>query len=101
MAYTSPAEINASAGLPNLFNYINDVTGNWFINMLIISIFSIILISYTRSSNNDIVTGFGVAGFSTFIISTMLYLGQALSGTIYAITIAVAIIGALGIFLKK
>lgn len=100
MPFPNPADINASKGLPEFFSYANNVTYNWFSNMIIISIYMIILIGYGKATR-DWIGASGVAGFGTFLISLLFYIGQLITGSTLAIVIAFAFIGALAVFTRQ
>jgi len=103
MAYPSPADLNVSKGLPEILTYTNEVSGGlgWFSIMLCVAIFVIVLIQYNRASNNDFFAAFSLATFVTFIVGTLMYIGQILNGKVYAIIISFTLLGGLALFLKR
>ena len=100
MAYNSPSDINASAGLPSFFDYLNSVTFSWFSNMILISLYIIIAIAYSRATN-DWIGGFAAAGFGTFAIGMLFFLGGLISGVTFSYVVAFMLIGALVLFVTR
>jgi hypothetical protein len=94
MAYDSPATVNMSKGMGELFNYLGEVTNYWFGNMLLIAIYSIILIGSFKAKD-DFAGAMAIAGFGTFLIGLFFWLGGVVTGWAFGITIAVAIVGAM------
>ena len=100
MAYASPADVNMSAGFPSVISYLNTVTMGWFFNMLLIAIYVIILMGFARTTQNWI-GGFAVAGFTTFVIALLLFLGSAITGITLGIVVGFMMIGVFVLFLGK
>ena len=92
MAYASPSTINASQGLGAVLNYANEVSGNWLSNMFLLGIWVIILMGYMKAQN-DFKGGLAVAGYSTFVVALLFWIGGFVSGWAFSISIAFAIIG--------
>jgi len=84
--YTSPTTINASAGIGSMLTYINDVTNLWASKFIIIAIFLITLFAYLRS-NRDWVSALAVSSYTTFIITTLLWLSGFVDGWTYGYVI--------------
>jgi hypothetical protein len=98
--YESPTTINASEGLGELINYINVVTQNWFGNLLIVGIWVIVLMGYYKAQN-DFKGALAVAGYVTFVVSLLFWVGGWISGATFGIVVAVAIIGTVAVLLDK
>lgn len=100
MSYTSPADINVSNGFVGVFSYLNNVTYNWFSNILLIVIYTIIAMTYFKAKD-DLIGAFAVAGFGTFVFAFLMFIGGAVTGGTLAISIAVLIAGVAWILLDK
>ena len=94
MAYDSPTTINVSKGLGEVGNYLGNVTNNWFGNMLLITIYVIILIGIFKAKD-DFASAVAIAGFGTFVIGLLFWLGGFISGIAFGVVIGVAIVGAM------
>lgn len=92
MAYPSPSTINASKGLGELFNYINLVTNNWVSNMIMIGIWIIVLMGFYKAKE-DFKGALAVAGYSTFVVGLLFWIGGFISGLAFGVVIAMALIG--------
>lgn len=92
MAYPSPSTINASKGLGELFNYINLVTNNWVSNMIMIGIWIIVLMGFYKAKE-DFKGALAVAGYSTFVVGLLFWIGGFISGFAFGVVIAMALIG--------
>ena len=95
--YPSITSINASRGLGDLFNYVNLVTNNWISNMFLIGIYIIILIGFYKAKE-DFKGAMAVAGYSTFVIGLLFWVGGFISGWAFGIIIAFALIGTAVLF---
>jgi ABC-type multidrug transport system permease subunit len=89
---------NSSGGLIYLIVYLNDVTNFWFINFLLIAIY-IILASGFYYAKGDVLGGFAVAGFVTGVISLIFWIAGIVPDGTFAITIGVAIISFIALFI--
>ena len=98
--YASPTTINASEGMISLIQYVNQVTSNWFSNMLILGIWVIILMGFYKAMN-DVKGAFAVAGYTTFVISLLFWIGGWITSTTFGIVIAVAIISTIPLFIDN
>ena len=92
MTYDSPTTINASKGLTEIFSYINGVTDNWISNLLLIGIYIIVLVGFYKAKE-DFQGAMAVAGYSTFVIALLFWIGGIISGAVFGMAIAVAVIG--------
>lgn len=90
--YDYPTSVNLTGGFTDLFVYLNTVTGSWFSNMILIAIY-LIFASGFYLARRDIAGAMAVAGFVTFVISTLFWIAQIISATTFIIVIAVAIVG--------
>lgn len=92
MAYASPSTINASAGMGNILSYVNDVTNFWLSNMILIAIWIIILMGFYKAKD-DFTGAMAVAGYSTFVVGLLFWVGGFISAMAFGVTIAMAILG--------
>jgi hypothetical protein len=92
MPYASPSTINWSTGMTGAFNYLNEVTYSWFSNLLLISVYIIFAMGF-YFAKRDFFGAMAVAGFSTFVVALLLFVGGAISGITFSVVIGVAIIG--------
>lgn len=89
MAYTSPATVNATAGIGGYLNYANEVTGFWFSRMLMISVFILFIAGYLKSKqDDDFVSAFAVSTFATLLIALPLWIIDFLDGISFGVIIA-------------
>jgi len=100
MTYASPSTINMSKGLSSTFGYLGNVTDGWFGSILLIAIYVIVLMGFYKAQN-DFKGAMAVAGFGTFVVSLLFWIGGMISGITFGITIAVAIIGVLVLLLDQ
>ena len=100
MAYDSPTTINATKGMGEVLNYVNAVTNNWVSNMILIAIYIIVLIGFYKTSD-DFRGAMAVAGYGTFVVSLLFWIGGFISGIAFGMTIAIAIIGTLVLLLDR
>lgn len=100
MAYPLPSSINASEGISGVSNYLCTVTSCWFFYMLLLAVYLITVIGIYKTTN-DIAQGIAVAGFFTFVVALLLWIGNVIPGFALGITIAVAIIGVLIIYMSN
>lgn len=98
MTYPSPSTINASKGLGEVLNYINLVTDNWVSNLVLIGIYIIVLMGYYKA-REDFAGGIAVAGFCTFIVGLLFWLGGFVTGLAFSFTLAIAIVGVIVILI--
>jgi hypothetical protein len=89
-----------SAGFGQLLNYVNNVTNNWISNMILISIWVIVLMGYYKAKE-DFKGAFAIAGYGTFMVALLFWVGGFVSGITLGITIAFAIIGTLVLLLDQ
>ena len=92
MTITSPTTINASAGFGEVLTYVNDVTNNWMSNMLLVGIYVIILMGFYKAKD-DFSGAMAVAGYGTFVVALLFWIGGFVSGWAFGIAIALAILG--------
>jgi len=100
MTYTSPTTINATKGLGEVVNYVNVVTMNWFSNLLLIAIYVIVLMGFYKAQD-DFRGAMAVAGFGTFVVSLLFWIGGMISGFSFGIVIAIAILGVLVLMMDQ
>jgi hypothetical protein len=100
MTYASPSTINATKGLGEVLNYTNTVTDNWISNMLMIAIYVIVLIGFYKAKD-DFKGALAVAGYATFVVGLLFWVGGFVSGWALGISLALAIIGTLVLLLDN
>ena len=100
MTFASPSTINASKGMIEVLSYVNSVTNFWLSNMIVIAIYVIILMGFYKAKD-DFTGGLAVAGYSTFVVCLLFWLGGFISGTAFGITIAVALLGTAILMMDK
>ena len=94
MTIQSPSTINATEGLGAVLTYVNVVTNSWLSNLFMIGIYVIILIGFYKSKD-DFKGALAVAGYGTFVVGLLFWLGGFVSGLAFGMTIGVAILGTL------
>lgn len=100
MTYASPTTINATKGLGEVLNYVNTVTNQWISNLFIMAIFIIIMIGYYKAKD-DFKGAFAVAGYGTFVVSLFFWIGGFISGMVFGVVVALAIVGTLMLLLDN
>ena len=100
MTYLSPSTINASKGLPEILTYANSVTDNWLSNMMLIGIYIIILIGFYKAKD-DFQGAIAVAGYGTFVVSLLFWIGGFISGIAFGAVIGITILGTIVLLLDK
>jgi CHASE2 domain-containing sensor protein len=100
MTYTSPSSLNMSKGFLELINYLNYVTDYVFAYMLMISVYVIFLVGYYKAKN-DFGGALAIAGFVTFVVGLLFWLGGWIPNSAMAVTLAVGIIGVVVILFDK
>ena len=93
MTYASVTDYNLTSGFQVLFVYANDVTSGLFINMLLFSIWILIVVgSYylqkTSTATGDISQSLAIGCFVTSVITILLSL---ITGLVPTLTISVVI----------
>jgi len=100
MAWTSPTEINASAGLDSFLPYLSEVTNFWFGRMIMVAVFVIFLFGYLRAKD-DFIGGLAVASYVTFVIGLLFWVIGIVSGLDFAIIIGVTVIASVILFVRN
>ena len=100
MTYPSPASINMTKGFGELLTYTNTITNNWISNMLLIAIYIIVLIGFYKTKE-DFTGGLAVAGYGTFVVALLFWIGGFVSGWALSISIGLAIVGTIPLFLEQ
>lgn len=101
MAWTSPTEINGSAGLDSFLPYISEVTHFWFGRMLMIAIFIIFLFGYLRVKSDDFVGGLAVSSYVTFVLGLLFWVIGLVSGLDFAIIIGISVASSVLLLTQK
>jgi len=98
--YPNIYDRNLSKGFQEILYYINDTTDSWISNMLLIGIF--IIVSFNVFNHrDDLWEAFAIGGFTTFLISTLFWIGGFISGVTVTITLATAILGFVTLIFSK
>ena len=92
MTYPSPASVNASKGFGEVLNYINVVTNSWASNMIMIAIYVIVLMGYYKA-RDDFKGALAVAGYGTFVVALLFWIGGFVSGIALGMAIGGAVLG--------
>jgi len=90
-SYDMPNTINMTGGLTEFFVYLNEVTFNWFSNMLLISIYLIFATGFYLA-RRDMFGAMAIGGFAVFVVGLLLFVGGIISGVTFGMVIAVAIL---------
>lgn len=89
--YPSPSDINWSAGVGEVPNYINQITGGVFINLLLFAIAFIVGSSFYLG-RKDIFGALAVGSFSAWTVGLIMWVAGWLSGINFSVVTAVMII---------
>jgi len=100
MTYASPSTINASKGFGEILTYVNVVTGGWMSNLLLIGIWVVFLIGFYKAKD-DFKGALAIAGYGTFVVALLFWLGGFVSGVSFGVVIAVAIMGTIALLLDN
>lgn len=100
MTYPSPSSFNASQGLGTIFSYVNNVTSEWFSRLILIAIYVIVLMGFYKAKE-DFTGAMAVAGFGTFVLALLFWVGGMVSGVTLGVSIAMAIIGVVVLLMDK
>jgi hypothetical protein len=100
MAYTSPTTVNMSKGFGEMLNYTNTVTDGWISNMVLIAIWVIVLMGFYKAKD-DFTGALAVAGYGTFVVALLFWLGGFISGIVLGTVIAVAVIGTIVLLMDQ
>lgn len=100
MAWKSPTEINWSKGAGEGVNYGNEVTNGVFSNMLVLSIYIIVLWGSYKATK-DIVSAFAIAGFSNVIVGLVMWIGGWLTWVSFGILLGLTILSAAVLLLSN
>jgi len=92
MTYPSPSTINATKGFGEVLNYINVVTNSWASNMIMIAIYVIVLMGYYKA-RDDFKGALAVAGYGTFVVALLFWIGGFVSGIALGMAIGGAVLG--------
>ena len=100
MAWRSPTEINWSKGAGESINYVNEVTNNIFSNMLLFSLYIIILWGSYKASD-DILSDFAIASWSVMIIGLIMWIGSWVTWVTFAVCVGLAIVSAAAVLINN
>lgn len=94
---TYPSPVNATR-ISQLLQYTNEVTNNWFGNLVILAIFVIVFLAML---NRPVKEAFAAASFITLLLASFLYLMQILNELVLFICIFATAIGVIGLLRDK
>jgi len=100
LTYPSPSTVNASKGLGEILTYTNTVTDSWMSNLLMIAIWVITLIGVYKAKD-DFKGALAVAGYVTFVVGLLFWVGGFISGWAFGGAVAIAVIGTLVLVLDR
>lgn len=101
MTYLSPSEgINATKGFGEVLNYVNIITDQWISKLLLVAIYVIVLLGFYKAKD-DFSGALAVAGYGTFVIALLFWIGGFVSAPTLAISIAVAVIGTIVLLMEN
>jgi len=100
MTIASPSTINATKGFGEVLNYVNVVTDGWLSNMIIIAIYVIVLMGYYKAKD-DFKGALAVAGYGTFVVGLLFWIGGFVSGITLGMVIGGAILGTVVLLLDN
>ena len=100
MTYTAITSINFTGGIVPLFQYANYASEGWLINGFLIVIFIGFTFGYTHFKK-DLFGGIAIGGFMTWIFGLLFLMAELSNKITYGICIAVFIISAIGLFLRR
>lgn len=100
MTYASPTTINASKGLGEVLNYVNNVTDSWISIILLLGLYVIILVGYYKA-RDDFRGAMAVSGYGTFVVALLLFVGGFVNGWAFGISIALSIVGTIFLLLEN
>jgi hypothetical protein len=89
-----------TTGFGNLLTYVNSVTDNWISNMILIGIYIIVLMSFYKAKD-DFQGALAVAGYGTFVVALLFWIGGFVNGWAFGITIAMAVIGTIVLMMDQ
>jgi len=100
LTYPSPSAINTTRGFGGVLDYINIVSDGWISNMILLAIWVIILMSYYKAKG-DFTGGLAIAGYCTFVLALLFWVGGFASGLALGICIGASIIGTIALLLDN
>ena len=100
MTYASPTSINTSKGIMEILTYTNNVTDNWISNLLLMAIWIITLVGFYRVQD-DFKGALAVAGYGTFVVGLLFWIGGFVSAWAFGISLALAILGTIVLLLDN
>jgi hypothetical protein len=99
MTYPEISSVNMTKGFGEVLTYINTVTENWISNLILIAIYVIVMIGFYKAKD-DFQGAFAVAGYSTFVIALLFWVGGFVSGWALGIAVALTIIGTITLLIE-
>jgi len=102
MAYTSPSTINASRGITEIITYVNDVSNNWFGNMILISVWILFFMGYLISKgDDDLIGAMSVSSYVTFVLGTLMFAIGFVDIVAYMVVIGVTMISSIILYANR
>lgn len=100
MAWPSPADINWSNGAGESINYVNQVSLGIFSNMLLFSVYIIILWGFFKKEG-DFIGGLAVAGFIVTLAALIMWIGGWVTWVTFGICLGLLVIGAAAVLIDN
>lgn len=101
--YEEITDRNLSAGIDEVFDYVNSVTNSTISNMILIAIYIITVMSifsFRRNEEGAFFDSMAIAGFLTFVVGLFFWIAGFISGITFSIVVAVAIMSFASLWLK-
>ena len=96
--YPYPDSKNLTEDPIYIFNYLNQVSSQWFGWMILIGIYFLILYGYYKATD-ELAAGMAIAGFVTFVVCLLFWIAGFVSGWTLIITISVLIVGVMSLLI--
>lgn len=102
LPYPYITERNLTKGFDEILYYVNEVTNSWASNMIIIGIFIVTMFGvYSRNSRGDYLEAFAIAGFLTFLVSILFWIGGFVAWQTIGFTFTVMVIGFVSLLFER
>ena len=99
MAYEEITSINASLGLGEVISYVNNVTDQWFGNMILIGIWIIVLLGYFKATG-DFWSASAISGFTLFVVGLLFWLGGFIGNVAFTMVLGLAVLSVIPLFMR-
>ena len=98
MTYAYPTSESMIDSPMYLFYYLNEVTRGWFANMILITIYLLVVYTYYKTTD-EAGAAMAADGFVTFIVSLLFWLSGFVATSTFIIVIAFMIVGVVALFI--